>query len=273
VFSGSAGIRALALAVSDGLGNQKYPGWNANMFLLTCFRFLESSDSSNAQFVSQCLCFLITKCSRSWIEPSLSPCILQMLQFVDNLDSPHIFIQVTRIFAIAAKNYKTVFRVHLKGFLKMFLGWCLDVSIGLETSTQICHLITDFSSVLFFEPDLIQSAINKISVDLDRACILQSVDFRVPVLSQLLCKLHECSNGLITGADCLKRFTAVLSSLELCIEKCSTFGKSCICTSLFSLWISNGLSRSRMSARVLAYWFCVGKMNQKRSMKIIYRLL
>ena len=36
VFSGSAGIRALALAVTDGLVCQKCPGWNPDVFLLTC---------------------------------------------------------------------------------------------------------------------------------------------------------------------------------------------------------------------------------------------
>jgi hypothetical protein len=254
VFSASAGIRALALAVSDALGQQKCPGWNPAAFLVACFQCLEACDSSNVQFISQCLCFLILKCSSSWVEPNLSPCLLQIQHLADNIDNPQALMHVIQIFIAASSKYPDTFKKHMKSVLKMLLGWCVDASIGLDASLQICHTIAHFAPVLILEPQLIQTAITKIDVDLERACLLRSVEFRVPVLTVILCKLHECSNSFITATECLKKFSLVLSSLAMCIDKCGVVGQSSICSSLVSLWCNSGLNQSQSSARILATW-------------------
>jgi hypothetical protein len=151
VFSGSVGIRALALSVCDGLGIQKCPGWNPDVFLLTCFRFLDASDPSNLQFILQCLSFLISKCNSNWIEPNLPPCMSLMLQFVDTLDHPQKLMQVIRFLSATASKYPAMFKSHMKSVLKLLLGWCLDASIGLDASAEICSAITDFGAVLFLD--------------------------------------------------------------------------------------------------------------------------
>jgi hypothetical protein len=255
VFSGSAGIRALALAVSDGLGSQKCPGWNSDVFLLSCFRFLETPDTSNLHFIAHCLCFLVSKCSSSWIEPNLAPCIVHVQQLADNLHNSHTLLLVIRILVVVASAYPVMFKRYMKSVLKMLLGWCLDVSIGLESSLQICNVISEFSPVLSLEHDLIQAAIKKVDLDLQRACILRSVDFRVPVLTQLFCKLHECSDGLIHAAGFFGTFSAMLASLSLCIDKCGVASQRSICSSLLLLWRNTSLNQSFNAARILAFWF------------------
>jgi hypothetical protein len=217
------------------------------------------------QFIVQCLCFLVSKCSSSWIEPNLSPCILHVQQLADNLDSPQTLMQVIRILVVTASKYPSMFRRHMRSVLKMLLGWCLDVSIGLDASLQICHVISEFVPVLSLELDLIQAALNKIDVDLERACILRSVDFRVPVLTQLFCQLHECSKSLIVATEYLRRFSVILTSLSMCIDKCGVSGHTSICSSLVSLWRNTDLRQSLESTRILAIWLLCWSVESKEA--------